>query len=68
MPRQVAAIRLRSVAAVVNTALLAEEPAPVDRDDEPMFASAATAVEPATEDKAEEKIEEEIEGKPVEKN
>jgi hypothetical protein len=47
---------------VVNTALFAEEPAPVDRDDEPIFASAATAVEPAKEDKAEEKIE----GKPAE--
>jgi CheY-like chemotaxis protein len=45
------------VAAVVNTALFAEEPAPVDRDDEPIFASAATAVEPAREDKADERIE-----------
>jgi CheY-like chemotaxis protein len=45
------------VAAVVNTALFAEEPAPVDSDDEPIFASAAV-VEPAKEDKAEEKIEE----------
>jgi CheY-like chemotaxis protein len=49
------------VAAVVNTALFAEEPAPVDRDDEPIFASAA-AVEPAKEDKAEERTE----GKPAE--
>ncbi|MBZ5613005.1 MAG: response regulator [Acidobacteriia bacterium] len=49
-------------ATVVNTALFAEEPAPVDRDDEPIFASAATAVEPAKEDKAEEKTE----GKPAE--
>jgi CheY-like chemotaxis protein len=38
----------------VNTALLAQEPAPVDRDDEPMFASAASAVEQAA---AEEEIE-----------
>jgi CheY-like chemotaxis protein len=45
------------VAAVVNTALFAEEPAPVDSDDEPIFASAA-AVEPAKKDKADEKIEE----------
>ena len=50
------------VAVAVNTALLAQEPAPVDRNDEPMFASAASAVEPAAEDKAEEKIE----GKPAE--
>jgi CheY-like chemotaxis protein len=45
------------VTAVVDTALFAEEPAPVDSDDEPIFASAA-AVEPAKKDKAEEKIEE----------
>ena len=45
------------VAAVVSTARFAEEPGPVDSDDEPIFASAA-AVEPAKEDKAEEKIEE----------
>ena len=50
------------VAVAVNTALLAQEPAPVNRNDEPMFASAASAVEQAAEDKAEEKIE----GKPVE--
>jgi CheY-like chemotaxis protein len=49
------------VAAVVNTALFAEEPAPVDRDDEPIFASAPTAVEPAREDLADERIE----GKPA---
>ena len=30
------------VAAAVNTVLFAEEPAPVDRDDEPIFASVAT--------------------------
>jgi CheY-like chemotaxis protein len=46
----------------VNTALLAQEPAPVDRNDEPMFASAASAVEPAAEEKADEKID----GKPAE--
>ncbi|MGD1216312.1 MAG: response regulator [Terriglobales bacterium] len=50
------------VAVAVNTALLAQEPAPVDRNDEPMFASAASAVEQAAEDKAGE----EIEGKPAE--
>jgi CheY-like chemotaxis protein len=50
------------VAAVVNTAPFAEEPAPVDRDDEPIFASAPTAVEPAREDLADERIE----GKPAE--
>jgi CheY-like chemotaxis protein len=50
------------VAAVVNTALFAEEPAPVDRDDEPIFASAPTAVEPARKDMADARIE----GKPAE--
>ena len=50
------------VAAVVNTALFAVEPAPVDRDEEPIFASAPTAVEPAREDLAAERIE----GKPAE--
>ncbi len=50
------------VAVAVNPALLAEEPAPVDGNDEPMFASAASAIEQAAEDKAEE----EIEGKPAE--
>ncbi len=50
------------VTAEVNAALLAQAPAPVDRDDEPIFSSAATAVEPATEVKAEEKAE----GKPAE--
>src|SRR5260370_18979088 len=50
------------VAATVNTAPFAEEPAPVDKDDEPIFASAATAVEPATEDK----IDERIQGNPAE--
>jgi CheY-like chemotaxis protein len=41
----------------VNTALLAQEPAPVDRTDEPMFASAKSAEQAA---------EEKIEAKPVE--
>jgi len=52
------------VAAVVNTALFAVEPAPVNRDDEPIFASAPTAVEPAREDLADER--KRIEGKPAE--
>ncbi len=52
------------VAAVVNTALFSEEPAPVDRDEEPIFASAPTAVEPAREDLADER--KRIEGKPAE--
>ena len=51
-----------AAAAAVNAALLAQEPAPVDRDDEPMFALARNAVEQAAVDKAEEKIE----GKPAE--
>ncbi|MGD0792148.1 MAG: response regulator [Terriglobales bacterium] len=46
------------VADAVNTALLAQEPAPVGRNDEPMFVSAASAVEQAAEEK--------IEGKPSE--
>ena len=50
------------IAVAVNTALLAQESAPVDRNDEPMFASAASAVEQAAEDKAEEKTD----GKPAE--
>ncbi len=46
-----------AVAAVaVDIAHLAQEPAPVDRNDEPMFASAASAVEQAAEDKAQEEI------------
>ena len=40
------------IAATVNTALFAEEPACVDRDDEPMFATAASAMEPAEEEPA----------------
>ncbi len=43
------------VAEAVNTVLLAQEPAPVDRNDEPMFVSAASAVEQAAEEKIEEK-------------
>lgn len=39
-----------AAAVVVNTADLAQEPAPVDTNDEPMFASAATAVEAAMEE------------------
>ena len=35
------------VATAVDTALLAEQPAPVDKDDEPTFASFVSAVEPA---------------------
>jgi CheY-like chemotaxis protein len=54
------------VAVAVNTALFAQEPAPMDRNDEPMFASAASAVEPAAEDKAEDKAEEKIEVKQAE--
>jgi CheY-like chemotaxis protein len=49
------------VVSPVNTALFAEKPAPVDRDDEPVFASAPTAVDPAKEDLADERIE----GKPA---
>ena len=36
----------------VDTALLVQEPAPVDRNDEPIFASGASVVEQAEEDKA----------------
>jgi hypothetical protein len=56
------------VAAVaVNVALLAEGPAPVDQTDEPMFASAASAIGQAAEEKAaEDKGEQEIEAKPAE--
>ena len=36
----------------VNVALLAEEPAPVDQTDEPMFASTASAIGQAAEEKA----------------
>jgi len=54
------------VAVAVNPAPLAQEPAPVDRNDEPIFASAASAVEQAAEDKAERETEEKIAAKPVE--
>jgi CheY-like chemotaxis protein len=40
----------------VNTAQLAQDPAPVDRNDEPMFASVASTVEQATEEKIKEKL------------
>jgi CheY-like chemotaxis protein len=47
------------VAATVDTASLAQEPAPIDRNDEPMFTLAQNAVEQAepVADKVEEKIE-----------
>ena len=56
------------VAAVtVSTADLAQEPAPVEQNDEPMFASAASAMEQAAEEKtAEGKGEQGIEPKPAE--
>jgi len=54
-------------AVVVNTAQFAQEPAPVDGTDEPMFASAAGAIGQAVEEKAaEDKGEQEIEAKPAE--
>ncbi len=43
------------VAVPVNTAPFAQEPAPVDRTDEPMFATAASAVGQAAEEKIEAK-------------
>jgi hypothetical protein len=43
------------VAVAVNTAPFAQEPAPVDRTDEPMFATAASAVGQAAEEKIEAK-------------
>lgn len=42
-------------AVAVNTALLAQEQAPVDRDDEPRFAAATNAVEPVAEEKIDSK-------------
>jgi CheY-like chemotaxis protein len=45
------------VATAVDTALLAEGPAPVDKEDEPTFASFVTAVEPAA-GPSEEKVDE----------
>jgi CheY-like chemotaxis protein len=52
----------------VSSAQLAQEAAPVDKSDEPMFAAAATAVAPAAEDKIpEQKIEEQrVEEKKIE--
>ena len=41
------------VAGAVNTAPLAQEPAPVDRNDEPMFATAASTLGQAAEEKIE---------------
>jgi CheY-like chemotaxis protein len=43
------------VAVAVNTALFAQEPAPVDKHDEPMFAAAASALGQAAEEKIEAK-------------
>jgi CheY-like chemotaxis protein len=43
------------VAVAVNTALFAEAPAPVDKNDEPMFATAASAVGQTAEEKIEAK-------------
>jgi CheY-like chemotaxis protein len=40
----------------VNIAALAQDPAPVDKTDEPMFASRTSAVEAATEEKIEAKV------------
>ena len=55
------------VAVAVNTASLVQEPAPVDRTDEPMFAWAASAIGQAAEEKAaEDKAEQKIEAKPAE--
>jgi hypothetical protein len=54
-------------AIVVNVAVLAEEPAPVDQTDEPMFASAASAIGQAAEEEvAEDKGEQKIGAKPAE--
>jgi CheY-like chemotaxis protein len=47
-------------AVVVNTALLAQEAAPVDRNDEPIFAAAASAVEAVPQENAEAKPEEAV--------
>ena len=43
------------VAVAINTAPFAQEPAPVDRNDEPMFATAASAIGQAAEEKIETK-------------
>jgi len=54
-------------AVAVNVAVLAEEPAPVDQTDEPMFASTASAIGQAAEEEvAEDKGEQKIEAKPGE--
>src|SRR5208282_1836282 len=54
-------------AIVVNVAVLAEEPAPVDQTDEPMFASVASAIGQAAEEKvAEDKGDQKFEAKPGE--
>ena len=51
----------------VNVAVLAEESAPVDQTDEPMFASAASAIGQAAEEKAAgDKVEQKFEAKPGE--
>jgi CheY-like chemotaxis protein len=47
-------------AVIVNTALLAEQAAPVDRNDEPIFAAAASAVEAVPQENAEAKPEEAV--------
>ncbi|MGA2456704.1 MAG: response regulator [Terriglobales bacterium] len=53
-------------AVAVNTGQFAQEPAPVDRTDEPMFASAASAMgQAAEEEAAEDKGERDIEAKPA---
>ncbi len=48
-------------ATVVNTASLAEQPAPVDQEDEPTFASFVNVIEPAAG-----QLEEKVEGEPTE--
>jgi len=50
----------------VDTALLAQTPAPVDREDEPMFAAAASVVEQVPEDRADAKVEERVEERTAE--
>ena len=50
----------------VDTALLAQEPAPVDRNDEPLFASAASAVAPVAQEQEEDKAAEKIDATPAE--
>jgi len=48
------------VAVAVNTAPFAQEPAPVDKNDEPMFATAASGVGQAAEEKIEAKLSEAV--------